>query len=221
MERKKEWKFICLSLLMVGAGMLVTACSSDDEDPVKKTTRDDVVVLDTDSVVLDADTLKVFEDYEAKFQLLNADNLPVRTFKEGENFTFQLTLINPGDDYISLPMSIMDMLVLFDIYSCDGVFLGRPYDAIGISGTTPDWIGPHGSVAFTCKAFGKRDWDVDLGPDPDYSYDPNIQLFKTEDKEPLPKGKYYTEFTVKYENFNVYKEYIRDSVVFKKEFTIE
>lgn len=219
MERKNELKFICLSLLMAGTGMLVTACSSEDEDPVKKTTRDDVVVLDTDSVVLDADTLKVFEDYEAKFQLLNADNLPVTTFKEGENFTFQLTLINPGDDYISLSMSIMDMLVLFDIYSDDGTYLGRPYDAIGIFGISPDCIGPHESVAFTCKAFGKRDWNVDLGPD--YVYDPSIHLFKIEDKEPLPKGKYYTEFTVKYENFNVYKEYIRDSVVFKKEFTIE
>lgn len=231
MRRTIDFKFICLSLLMAGAGMIVTACSNEDEDSVKQETRDGSEASNTgivtDAVVLDADTLKVFEDYEVKFQLLNADNLPVTTFKDGENFTFQLTFINPGDKDVSLPIGIMDMF-FFDIYTCDGTYIGRPYDAISYSGSGTTPIAPHSSVAFTCKAFGKKEFDFDPNFTPDDDFFPGIYLLKTEDKEPLPKGKYYTKFTLRYETVEKYEKDTdtysiveRDSVVFKKEFSIE
>lgn len=215
MRRTIDFKFICLSLLMAGTGMIVTACSNEDEDSVKQATRDGSeasdagIVTDADTVVLDADTLKVFEDYSVKFQLLNSQNLPVTTFKEGENFTFQLTLINSGDDYLSLPISIEDMLY-FDIYTNDGTYIGRPYDGVAVFGISTEMIGPRQSVPITCKAFGKRDWDDDI-------HSIYLALLKTKDREPLPKGEYYTEFTLKFDNYNI----VRDSVVFKKEFCIE
>lgn len=226
MKRKIELKFICLSLLLAGAGMFMTACSNEDEDSVIQATREggdasrtETIVSAADSVLLDADTLKVFEDYEAKFQLLNADNLPVTTFKEGENFTFQLTFINPDDVDLNLPIGIMDMLVLFDIYNSDGTYLGRPYDSVFVGGSATTVIPPHKSVAFTCKAFGKQEDAKDYCSD---NYLPNILLLKTADRDPLPKGEYYTEFTVRFEKgTNIYRNIVRDSVVFKKEFTIE
>lgn len=204
---------------MAGAGMFIAACSSEDDDSLKPDTRgEENVVSDADSVVLDADTLKVFDDYSVKFQLLNSNNQPVTTFKEGENFTFQLTFINPGDNYLNLPIGIMDMF-FFDIYTDDGTYLGRPYDAVFIGGSATTSIAPHKSVAFTCKAFGKQEEAKDYCSE---NYLPNILLLKTADRDPLPKGKYYTEFTVKYEkNANIYRNIDRDSVEFKKEFTIE
>lgn len=61
MRRTIDFKFICLSLLMAGAGMIVTACSNEDEDSVKQETRDGSEASNagivTDAVVLDADTL--------------------------------------------------------------------------------------------------------------------------------------------------------------------
>lgn len=217
--KRSDLKFICLSLLMAGAGMFIAACSSEDENSERPDTRgEENVVSDADSVVLDADTLKVFEDYAVKFQLLNADNQPVTTFKEGENFTFQLTFINPGNDYLSLPIGIMDMF-FFDIYTDDGTYLGRPYDSVFIGGSATTSIAPHESVAFISKAFGKQEEAKDYCSE---NYLPNILLLKTADRDPLPKGKYYTEFTVKFEkNTNIYRNIDRESVEFRKEFSIE
>lgn len=216
MERKKEWKFICLSLLMAGAGMLVTACSSDDEDPVKKETREggevsntNIVVSDTtNTVVLDADTLQVFKDYSVKFQLLNSENLPVATFKEGVNFTFALTVINSGNGLLELPIDAQNM-EFFPIYADDSTYLGLPWDYITQFGIGVAYLNPKESISFTCKAFGERDDDTDLS-----SSHPKIAFLKTTDKSPLPKGKYYTEFELKFNNEG-------EGVICKKAFTIE
>lgn len=208
MKRKFELKFICLSLLMAGAGMFMTACSSD-EDPVKPDTRgEENVVSDGDSVVLDADTLKAFENYAIKFQLQNADNQSVTSFKEGENFTFVLTVINSGNDQLVFPLNIEDM-DFFPIYADDGTFLERPWDYITQSGISAALLNPKELISFTCKAFGERDVDTGNG-----AIQTPIALLKTKDMDPLPKGKYYTEFKYKINNEG-------ESIVLRKDFRIE
>ena len=204
MKRKFELKFICLSLLMAGGGMFMTACSSDD-DSVKPDTRgEENVVSDGDSVVLDADTLKAFEDYAIKFQLLNADNQPVTTFKEGENFTFVLTFINTGNKQFVLPTEDMEF---FPIYTNDGEFVGRPWDYYVQSGIVA--VNPKESISITCKAFGEKDDPADTN-----NNSTKIALLKTTDKSPLSKGKYYTEFKIKINNEG-------ESIVLRKDFRIE
>ena len=200
---------------MAGAGLVVTACSNEDEDSVIQATREggdasrtETIVSAADSVVLDADTLKVFEDYEAKFQLLNADNLPVTTFKEGENFTFALTVINSGNELFELPLDVQNM-EFFPIYADDGTYQGLPWDYITQFGIGVAYLNPKESISFTCKAFGERDDDTDFS-----SSHPQIAFLKTIDKSPLPKGKYYTEFELKLNNED-------EGVICKKAFSIE
>lgn len=199
---------------MAGAGLVVTACSNEDEDSVKQATRDGSgvsdagIVTDADTVVLDADTLKVFEDYSVKFQMLNEDNLPVTTFKEGENFTFALTVINSGNELFELPLDVQNM-EFFPIYADDGTYQGLPWDYITQFGIGVAYLNPKESISFTCKAFGERDDDTDFS-----SSHPQIAFLKTIDKSPLPKGKYYTEFELKLNNED-------EGVICKKAFSIE
>lgn len=208
MKRKFDLKFICLSLLMAGVGMFITACSSEDDNPEKPETRgEENVVSDADPVVLDADTLKVFDDYAVKFQLLNSNNQPVTIFKEGENFTFQLSLINLCNELIAFPIDVND-IDYFSIYTDDGTFWGKPWDFVSFS-SGAICIAPKESFVLTCRAFGEKDYD----PDGD-SILPIISLSKTQDRAPLPKDKYYTEFKFKLNNEG-------ESIILRKEFRIE
>ena len=97
----KKISFMVMSLLL--AGMAFTACSSDDDMQVKE------------NVVLDADTLQVFDGFDVKFQMLDAQGRPVTKFKEGENFTFKLAVINKQKE--TLPLVI--------ILACHGTRLSK------------------------------------------------------------------------------------------------
>jgi len=125
--RKRKLVMMILSLLVAGTGLVFTACSSDNDEPKPDVPQEP-------SVKLDPDTIQVFEGLTVKFQMLNADSLPVTTFKEGENITFMLVVTNSREEMAAIP-SIIDMLGTntFNIYTAQGEDLGRPWDArIGV-----------------------------------------------------------------------------------------
>lgn len=202
MKRKCNLKWSYLSLLIVGVGMFMTACSGndDDQEPVKP----------HEDVVLDADTLLVKGDYTVKFQLLNANNQPVTTFKEGENFNFALSIINSGNDNKEISLDDFLKMNFFPIYA-DGTSIGKPYDMIVQSGIGVIRLAPKESFAITCSAFGKRDDETDHG-----SSLQKIMLVKTSDRDLLPKGNYYTEFMLKIGDGGS----DADDVTLRKSFTI-
>lgn len=201
MKKKNDFKLSCLSLLIVGMGMFMTACSGNDDvqEPVKP----------HEDVVLDADTLQVFEDFTVKFQLLNADNQPVTTFKEGENFTFVLSIINTGNDNKEIPLDDFLETDFFPIYTAGGKSLGKPYDMIIQYGIGIIRLAPNESFEISCRAFGKRDDDTDHG-----SIHPEIALIKVTERSPLAQGDYYTKFELKLNNAG-------GTIICKKEFKIE
>ena len=107
----KKISFMVMSLLL--AGMAFTACSSDDDMQVKE------------NVVLDADTLQVFDGFDVKFQMLDAQGRPVTKFKEGENITFKLAVTNKQKETFDLPSTFIGMDA-FHIFSTSGNDLGLP-----------------------------------------------------------------------------------------------
>ena len=93
----KKLNLMFMSLLMAGMGIAFTACSSDNNDPKPE------------ELVLDADTLQVFDGFDVKFQMLNAQGRPVTKFKEGENITFKLAVTNKQKETFDLPSTFIGM----------------------------------------------------------------------------------------------------------------
>jgi len=93
----KKLNLMFMSLLMAGMGIAFTACSSDNNDPKPE------------ELVLDADTLQVFDGFDVKFQMLNAQGRPVTKFKEGENITFKLAVTNKQKETFELIADFIGM----------------------------------------------------------------------------------------------------------------
>ena len=118
----KKLNLMFMSLLMAGMGMAFTACSSDNNDPKPE------------EVVLDADTLQVFDGFDVKFQMLDAQGRPVTKFKEGENFTFKVVVTNKQKETFELPSTFIGDDI-FHIFSANGADLGKPWDAVAYFST--------------------------------------------------------------------------------------
>ena len=211
-----ELKMICLSLLVTG--IVLTACSEND----KPLTR---VMPQGEDVVLDADTLQVFEGITVKFQMLNADTLPVTTFKEGEDITFRLVVTNSRDEEVAIPASLA--LIggdAFHIYTAQGEDIGRPWDSripFGLGTLIPR---PGQSYQFLCPAFGEKEEEPDIthyfpGADPWGSW---VLFYKSDyARNPLPKGSYYTEFEINLNNGSENPSLGYKGVLCRKDFRIE
>ena len=122
MMKMKKLSLMFMSLLMVGIGMSFTGCSSDNNDPKPE------------EMVLDADTLQVFDGFELKFQMLDDKGRPVTKFKEGENFTFKVVVTNKQKDTFGLPSDFLGNDA-FHIFSANGADLGKPWDAVAYFST--------------------------------------------------------------------------------------
>ena len=194
----KKISFMVMSLLL--AGMAFTACSSDDDMQVKE------------NVVLDADTLQVFDGFDVKFQMLNAQGRPVTKFKEGENFTFRLAVINKQKETFDLPSTFIGMDA-FHIFSTSGNDLGLPWDAVVT--TVPVYnLHQSESAIVSYQAFGKKDEEIPFGRS-------KLDFARYKDRNPLPKGSYYTQFEL---NLNAQGKTPSEGskgIVCKKSFTIE
>ena len=194
----KKLNLMVMSLLM--AGMVFTACSSDDDMQVKE------------NVVLDADTLQVFDGFDVKFQMLDAQGRPVTKFKEGENFTFRLAVINKQKETFELSTDFIGMDA-FHVFSASGDNYGLPWDAVVQMGMAVYFLHQSESATVSCRAFGKNGDERPILT--------RLSLVKDKDRNPLPKGSYYTQFEL---NLNAQGETPSEGskgIVCRKAFTIE
>ena len=194
----KKISFMVMSLLL--AGMAFTACSSDDDMQVKE------------NVVLDADTLQVFDGFDVKFQMLDAQGHPVTKFKEGENITFKLAVTNKQKETFELITDFIGMDA-FHIFSTSGNDLGLPWDAVVAKGFPVFRLHQSESAIVSYQAFGKKDEEI--------PFESKLDFARYKDRNPLPKGSYYTQFEL---NLNAQGKTPSEGskgIVCKKSFTIE
>ena len=122
MKRNQLKLSILLLPLLAAIGLLVTACnnSEDNAEPFPAPVIHEVE--------LDADSVHVYDSISVKFQLLNKDNLPVVTFKEGEDIFYKLVIYNGRKGYANF--ASINTIVgedLFRTYSSEGKDLGLPW----------------------------------------------------------------------------------------------
>ena len=190
-----------MPLLIAGLGMTFTACSDDSNDIQAK-----------ENVILDADTLQVFDGFDVKFQMLNAQGRPVTKFKEGENITFKLAVTNKQKETFELIADFIGMDA-FHVFSASGDDYGLPWDAVVQMGMAVYFLHQSESATVSCRAFGKNGDERPILS--------RLSLVKDKDRNPLPKGSYYTQFEL---NLNAQGKTPSEGskgIVCKKSFTIE
>ena len=167
-------------LLAIG---LFSACNKSDE----------VTDINNHSEKEGADTIEKGSDLMVGFQLQNEDGMECYDFKEGDNTIFWLEIKNDTDeDAILPPFSEALGLDVFSVYSRDGEKIGTPWDVIMTSFRECEVIGAHNSAVFVCPWF-----DIPAlyynGTEHYYSE----YFYKKDDKSPLPKGEYFSEFVIR------------------------
>ena len=125
-----------------------------------------------------------------EFKLLNESGEETTVFTEGENIIFKLAIQNDNTEKVKLP-ALFDIAgtEIFHVYSSDGKDFGKPWDSIGTDNRPFFVIDSKSSFIFTCP------WLInnDLEEDPHYY---SNYFLKEKTREPLPKGEYYSKFTI-------------------------
>ena len=199
---KKKLVFVMIALLSLMAGTVLTACSSSDNDG-------EIPVIPTDPTV-PTDSIKSIEipfmgltymedSVKIQLQLLNSDSIANDTFKEGEDIIFKLTINSISNDLVMITPITDFSDNIFDIYFSNGTYVGRPWDARFIalihSFLTPDMLQEHTcswleELVEDVKAKQVNEWSsISIARVP-------IHYYKTEHRQPLSKGSYYTQFDV-------------------------
>ena len=176
-------KILVLMMNMLLAIGLFSACNKSDE----------VTDINNHSEKEGADTIEKGSDLMVGFQLQNEDGMECYDFKEGDNIIFRLEIKNDTDeDAILPPFSEVLGLDVFTVFSQEGVRIGTPWDVIMTSFRECEIIGAHNSAVFVCPWF-----DIPAlyfnGTDHYYSE----YFYKKDDKSPLPKGEYFSEFEIR------------------------
>ncbi len=166
--------FVISMLLTAG---LLGACSSDDEF--------DSYGYNSDSRYEDD---SVPDKIHISFSLLNDKGKQDSLYRYGEDICFELMITNKSDKDLFLFGDVFLGNNLFAVYREDGIFVGTPWTSIGtdFSGAGIK-IRPNSSERYTCKWIG-------LGGD--------RPIAKNHELDPLPKGSYYTMFSIKYRDLN-------------------
>ena len=167
--------------IFLSAIFLMAACSSDDDN-----------VEDKDVVEIDYDKGQDHEGINTLLQLLNKEGIATKTFKEGENIFFKLTITNNKKESIYFPdYEKFIGYKAFEVFSSDGRSLGAPYDSFSISG--PSAVEPGDSFSLQCPWLddtnSETPWIVNY-------HRGQIGFFKKSSRPIIRKGDYYTEFTI-------------------------
>lgn len=192
MEKRRISTVIMSFLLFVGTCTVVCSCSNDDDV--------------NDVVVADLNTVQDYDSISVDFRLVNTEGQAVKTFKEGEQIIFRLTVTNQLDKTlkVKLPVNIVGE-DLFQIYS-SGKPVDRPWDySILSTGPLTHFWSAHKSYVYECPWQG-------LVYEPEKASDilkndeipsSGVALLKKQDRKPLPVGNYYTEFKIKLNEENI------------------
>lgn len=176
-------KQIVLMMSVLLAFGLLSACSKSD----------DVTDINNHSEKEGTGTIENSSDLMVDFRLQNEDGMECYDFKEGDNIIFRLEIKNDTDeDAILPPFSEVLGLDVFTVFSQEGVRIGTPWDVIMTSFRECEVIRAQSSVVFVCPWF-----DIPAlyynGTEHYYSE----YFYKKDDKSPLPKGEYYSEFGIR------------------------
>lgn len=196
---KKNYLFMIGAMLLLMTGTALTACSSDDgnsELSTVPTVPSDPLVLEEKPVV----GVTCLEDsIKIQLQLLNSDSVATDIFKEGENIIFKLTIKSIGNELVMITPITDFSENIFDIYSSNGTYVGKPWDgryiALIHSFLTPEMLQEHTcswleELVEDVKAKQVNEWSsISIARVP-------IHYYKTEHRQPLSKGSYYTQFDV-------------------------
>lgn len=177
---KKKLLLMMSVLLAIG---LFSACNKSD----------DVTDINNHSEKEEAGAITKNSGDMVKFQLQNKDGMECYNFKEGDNIIFRLEIKNDTDeDAVLPPFSEVLGLDVFTVFSQEGVRIGTPWDVIMTSFRECEVIRAQSSVVFVCPWF-----DIPTlyynGTDHYYSE----YFYKKDDKSPLPKGEYFSEFEIR------------------------
>ena len=196
---KKNFLFMIGAMLLLMTGNALTACSSDDgnsELPTVLTVPSDPLVLEEKpfvGVTCLEDSIKI------QLQLLNSDSVATDTFKEGEDIIFKLTINSISNDLVMITPITDFSDNIFDIYFSNGTYVGRPWDAHFIalihSFLTPDMLQEHTCSWLEEPVEDVKDKEINEWRSISIAKVP-IHYYKTEYRQPLSKGSYYTQFDV-------------------------
>lgn len=175
-------KLVLMMSVLLALGLL-SACSKSD----------DVTDINNHSEKDGTGTIEKSSDLMVDFRLQNEDGMECYDFKEGDNIIFRLEIKNDTDeDAILPPFSEVLGLDVFTVFSQEGVRIGTPWDVIMTSFRECEVIRAQSSVVFVCPWF-----DIPTlyynGTDHYYSE----YFYKKDDKSPLPKGEYFSEFEIR------------------------
>jgi hypothetical protein len=198
MDLKTVIKQFLFSAFIAGIGLL-SSCSSDDGS----NEMPDIPDVPIDSIVPDEKPfvgVTYMEDsVRIQLQLLNSDSVATDTFKEGEDIIFKLTIKSISNDLVMITPITDFSDNIFDVYSSNGTYAGRPWDGRHISlihsFLTPEMLQEH-----TCSWLEEPVEDLMAKEINEWSsiliaWIP-IHYYKTEYRQPLSKGSYYTQFDV-------------------------
>ena len=114
--------------------------------------------------------------------------------REGEDVEFLLTIENHSNNDIWLPApSELVGNQFFTIYSSDGKEVDKPWDILFVNFITSTNIKGKGQVTYSCSWLEGQ------------SKSSHLTFVKEHERLPLPKGDYYTEFTVNLGDYGIRK----------------
>ena len=124
------------------------------------------------------------------FQLQDEDGKECYNFKEGDNIVFRLDVINNGKEDVIIHHDIGYIIGndIFHVYSSKGEDFGTPYDMLIIPEVGLTMIPSKNRISFFCPWVNN--------PKSELTWNPS-SLYVIDKLRPLPKGDYYSQFTIK------------------------
>ena len=187
-----------LILLTISAGIMLTSCSKDD---------DNIEPVAIETMETDQDQPIMVDNIRIDFKILNTDSVAMKTFKEGENFYFTLSLTNVGTETLYLPYEqeiIGDEA--FKVYTADGKYVGISWDGDLVTFQHHDLYPNTTRIIWSAwLTYSARDKEAMRIAGYELYKLPNhlpagYELYKLPNHLPLPKGSYYTEFEITIHN---------------------
>lgn len=199
--KKIDYKgFVVKALVFICVGVLIVSCSSDSN-------LEESIMIDTNTIVHEDEMVRV------EFLLKNSAGQAVKTFKEGEQIVFYLSIFNKTDEPIKkiIPGNVIYEDV-FTVYSADSKSdneFGKPWDGFGWRTTNQSKVNEDCYI-YQCSWLGANNVDEEGRPlDIEYGSG-HIGFFTTKPRKPLPKGRYYSEFVLHFNDgktVTCYKEF--------------
>lgn len=169
-------KILKLCLIILSFSLLGMGCEKDD----------DLLEL---QVGVEKCLIKEVDGVEFKFCLLNEQGNPATIFSEGENFTFLFAVKNNLDTTIFWDNSLFFASGFCEVKE-EKNSVGTPFIILGIAEI--------GQVAFSIPPDVTSIWEVFWVPD-ESEWTKGFVSYKRNNLQYLPKGKYYTKFSHKFD----------------------